>query len=252
MITRLLSAALLAGLVAGLATSAIQHAVTVPVIQAAETYEQSATAPAMPAPAATAPAATTGHHDHAMTGVADHDHGHEHDPNAWAPANGFERILFTTIATVAASVGFALVLLAGMIAANDQPTPRRALAWAAGGFAAFSLAPAMGLSPELPGMEAAPILARQLWWAAMVAATAGGLWLAIRGGKPMAILGGIILIALPHLIGAPTIAVTATSGVPAELASRFAASVLGVAAIMWALIGAGVGYAWQRLEKSVA
>jgi cobalt transporter subunit CbtA len=249
MITRLLSAALLAGLVAGLVTSAIQHAVTVPVIQAAEVYEQSTTAPA---PAAVTPTAspTTGHHDHAMTGMAGHDH--EHDPNAWAPADGFERILFTTIATVAASVGFALVLLAGMIAANDQPTPRRALAWAAGGFAAFSLAPAMGLSPELPGMEAAPIVARQIWWAATVAATAGGLWLAIRGGKPIAMLGGIVLIALPHLFGAPTIASTGSSGVPAELASRFAASVLGVAAIMWALIGAGVGYAWQRLEKTAA
>ncbi|MFN8831596.1 MAG: CbtA family protein [Labrys sp. (in: a-proteobacteria)] len=254
MINRILTVALLVGLVAGIATSIVQHGVTVPVIIAAEAFE-GAEPVAQQTPAAT-PAETAPAHDHSSMGhtaAAAGDHGaggHHHDANAWAPADGIERIAFTTLSTVVASIGFALVLLAVMILANEPITPRRALAWGAGGFVAFSLAPAMGLAPELPGMEAAPVVARQAWWLLTVAATAGGLWLIVRGRSALLIVAGVALLIVPHLIGAPRLDTVAASAVPAELASRFAASVLGVAAIMWALIGAGIGLVWQRLDKT--
>jgi cobalt transporter subunit CbtA len=227
MINRILTVALLAGLAAGLATSAVQHGITVPVIIAAEAFEQ---APAHDhggaASAAKAPDTASPAHDHATVAAGAAGDEHHHDASAWAPRDGVERIAFTTLSTVAASVGFALVLLAAMILADEPITPRRALAWAAGGFVAFSLAPAMGLAPELPGMEAAPVVARQLWWLLTVAATGAGLWLIVRGRSALPIVGGVVL------------------------AARFAASVLGVAAIMWALIGAGIGLVWQRLDKN--
>lgn len=253
MINRILTVALLAGLAAGLATSAVQHGITVPVIIAAEAFEQApahdhgGAAPAAKVPEAASPAPA---HDHATMAAGAAGDEHHHDASAWAPRDGVERIAFTTLSTVVASVGFALVLLAGMILANEPITPRRALAWAAGGFVAFSLAPAMGLAPELPGMEAAPVVARQLWWLLTVAATGAGLWLIVRGRSALPIVGGVVLLLVPHLVGAPQIGVTQASGVPAELAARFAASVLGVAAIMWALIGAGIGLVWQRLDKN--
>lgn len=253
MINRILTVALLVGLVAGIATSIVQHGVTVPVIIAAEAFE-GAEPVAQQTPAAT-PAEAAPAHDHAAMNHAaaagGHDaDGHHHDADAWAPADGIERIAFTTLSTVVASIGFALVLLAVMILADEPITPRRALAWGAGGFVAFSLAPAMGLAPELPGMEAAPVVARQAWWLLTVAATAGGLWLIVRGRSALLIVAGVALLIVPHLIGAPRLDTVATSAVPAELASRFAASVLGVAAIMWALIGAGIGLVWQRLDKT--
>jgi len=45
----------------------------------------------------------------------------------------------------------------------------------AAGFVAFSLAPAAGLPLGLPGMAAAALEARQIWWVCTVAATAAGL-----------------------------------------------------------------------------
>src|SRR3974390_3265881 len=38
------------------------------------------------------------------------------------------------------------------------------LMWGLAGFAVFTLAPGLGLPPELPGVPAAPLLSRQLWW----------------------------------------------------------------------------------------
>ena len=82
----------------------------------------------------------------------------------WAPADGAERILYTSTATIAASIGFAFLLIAGMLLAGDTINERTALAWAAAGFVVTGLAPAVGLSPELPGMPAADLFARQGWW----------------------------------------------------------------------------------------
>ncbi|MBV9066138.1 MAG: CbtA family protein, partial [Methylobacteriaceae bacterium] len=42
------------------------------------------------------------------------------------------------------------------------------------------------------------------------------------------------------------------STAPAELAAQFAATSLVVSAVLWALLGLGVGYAWQRVAKSQA
>jgi adenosylcobinamide kinase/adenosylcobinamide-phosphate guanylyltransferase len=47
--------------------------------------------------------------------------------------------------------------------------------WGLAGFAVFTLAPGLGLPPELPAMPAADLLARQVWWIGTAAATAIGL-----------------------------------------------------------------------------
>ena len=61
------------------------------------------------------------------------------------------------------------------------------------------------------------------------------------------ILGAVLLV-LPQLIGAPKPA-TFKSTAPAELAAQCAATSIVVSAVLWALLGLAVGYAWQRLAK---
>jgi predicted cobalt transporter CbtA len=56
-----------------------------------------------------------------------------------------------------------------------------------------------------------------------------------------------VLIVLPHLIGAPHIP-KFKSTAPAELAAQFASTSLVVSAVLWALLGLAVGYAWQRVS----
>jgi cobalt transporter subunit CbtA len=244
-LSRVLTVGLLAGLVAGLAIAVLQHFAVTPMILQAETYENAA------------PAAETGAlrdfggaklflaHSHAG------DAGHAAEGAVWAPADGLERTLFTGLATVLAAVGFALVLLAGMIVAGDRITERRAIGWGIAAFAAASLAPAFGLSPELPGSAAAPLDARQLWWLATAVATAASLWLFLRTERPWAKLAAVVLLAAPHLVGAPE-AEGFASSVPAELSAEFAARSLVVSALLWVAVAWAVAVFWRRFGPSEA
>src|SRR5258706_524177 len=49
------------------------------------------------------------------------------------------------------------------------------LVWGLAGFTVFTLAPGLGLPPQLPGVPAAPLLSRQIWWVLAALAAAGGL-----------------------------------------------------------------------------
>src|SRR3546814_12968606 len=109
MLNRILGAALVAGLVGGLATAALQHFTTTPLILAAEAYEGGA-------PAAVAPAQLDGATFDGARLVLVHGGDHAEDgEEAWAPVDGIERTLYTSVATIGTAFGFALILLSAMI-----------------------------------------------------------------------------------------------------------------------------------------
>lgn len=242
MIQRVLKAGVLAGLVVGLAIAVLQHFTTSQLILQGEVYEKAA-------------------HDHhaglnlsTLPVILVHDHGsitaatESEEEEGWQPENGWQRIAATSVATIATSIGYALILLAAMLAAGVPIVARTAFLWGIAAFAATSLAPALGLSPELPGSAAAPLLARQIWWVATALCTAGGLFLLARLQYTTAKVAGVALLVLPHLIGAPK-PPNFKSTAPAELAAQFASTSLVVSAVLWALLGLAVGYAWQRLAR---
>jgi len=225
MIGRVLLAALLAGIAAGLIMGAIQHLRLTPLILAAETYET-----------------PTHTHDAAAAGtMATMPAEHDHDAG-WTPADGWQRTLFTTATAAMSGAAFSL-LLAGVSLLIGLPINRRNGAiWGLCGFLAVSVAPSAGLPPELPGMPAADLLARQVWWVATAAATGFGLYLLATRRELWASALAVVAIGLPHLIGAPS-PVTHESAVPPNLAAQFAANAIAAGAIFWALIGSFLGIA---------
>jgi cobalt transporter subunit CbtA len=225
MIGRVLLAALLAGIAAGFLMGAIQQVRITPLILEAEKYEQA------------------GGHDHGAAGATE-----TAAEDAWAPHSGVERTLYTTLASVVAGAGFA-ALLAGISVLLGVPvTARNGILWGMAGFLAVSLAPAAGLPPELPGMPAADLMGRQIWWGATIAATAVAIGLFSLRQEAWAKIAAIVLLALPHLIGAPE-PVSHESGVPAALSAAFAANSLAAAAIFWCAIGGFLGLAMDRFVK---
>ena len=189
--------ALAAGLVAGMVAAILQQLFLVPLILQAEALEAAGLAH---------PAAT-----------------------------GIERALFSVLFTCVGACGFAL-LLAGCFALRRDVNWRSGLLWGLAGFASFSLAPALGLPPELPGAHAADLVARQGWWIATAAATAIGLaCVALPKSIPLKLLG-LALVALPHLIGAPQ--PVADTELPAHVVRAFAIGSLAVSAAMWLILGA--------------
>jgi cobalt transporter subunit CbtA len=229
--------AALAGLIVGVVISIAQFFGTVPLIQQSEVYERKTTAP----PAAHAHAGAT--QDQAKN--QDKAHSHERE---WEPEEGFQRNAFTVGANVLTAIGFALLLTGVYAIRGRQVTWREGLLWGLAGFVVFTAAPGLGLPPELPGMPVAPLTARQTWWIATAAATAGGLCLLAFRTTAWAAILGLALIALPHLIGAP-LAPEAHSEVPAALSHRFIVVVTLTSLLFWSLLGVVTSIAFGRIAR---
>ena len=90
---------------------------------------------------------------------------------------------------------------------------------------------------------------RQGWWLLTVTATAAGLWFLVLGPGRWMPAVGIVVLAAPHLIGAPHTE-TLGGGVPAELAAHFVAASLATMAVFWAILGWTSGTLFQRLAPA--
>ena len=222
--------AMVAGFVAGAAITVVQLFSTVPLILKAEVYERDATEAA------------------AKAGAATHENAdHEHDVVAWEPKDGLERNTFTAAANILTAIGFAL-LLAGFYALRGRPvTWHEGVLWGLGGFVVFTAAPGLGLPPELPGVPAAPLAARQIWWIATAAATALGLGLLIFRRSVWAAVLGVCLIVSPHLIGAPQLAERHTN-VPEALSHQFIVATTVTSLLFWVLLGCMTSIAYRRFS----
>lgn len=234
MTSRVLTGALIAGLVAGLLAAILNLWTLTPLILRAEVFEAAGSASS---------------HDHGAPEVHIHDDGSEHVHDAPGEGTGMlDRALGTVAMTLVAYMGFGLVMGAGMAAAarnGHRLDARAGLLWGLAGFAAVQLAPAVGLPPELPGMEGASLAARQSWWVLCVGATALGVAaLAFGRGLPWLALGAALVL-LPHLLGAPQ-PPGRESLVPPGLSAAFATRSLGVASLSWAVLGALAGALAER------
>lgn len=158
------------------------------------------------------------------------------------------RFFDTLLFNVLTGVGFGLMLAAVLTLRGRPVGLNRGLLWGAAGFVAAALAPAVGLPPELPGMTAAPLVERQLWWLLTVVSTATALGLLAFGSNYALKLMGVALLAAPHLFGAPHPAGAGAGGIPPELAARFASVSLASMAAFWAVLGVGCGYLFDHLN----
>lgn len=222
MLMRILAAALFAGLAAGLVLSVAQQFWVTPLIHEAESYETAA--------------------------GPDHQGQTAGTTEPWTPEDGVERTLYTVLANVLNGVGFAL-LLGGAIALSRRAVDwRRGLVWGLAGFATFAVAPALGLPPDPPGVDAGALGPRQLWWLGTVVATGAGLWLlALTRRRLLQVLGLAVLVA-PHAIGAPPVEIHG-GPTPPDLISEFIVASLITTAVFWLALGVAVGFVTDRLAR---
>ncbi|MGX5842087.1 CbtA family protein [Mesorhizobium sp. ArgA1] len=241
--------AAIAGLVAGVVLACMQAYATVPLILKAEVYEQAggghdhehAAAPAANA-AGTKAMSTAAPAENAMSTAAPApaEAAAPAEDEGWAPADGFERFAFSVLANIVTGIGFALVLVAVSEFAGGIGNWRQGVFWGLAGFAVFTLAPGLGLPPELPAMPAADLMPRQIWWWSTVAATAIGLALiAFRTSAPLTVLA-VVLIVAPHIVGAPQPDSFETP-IPEGLHHQFVVAVTVTNLVFWLVLGAVIG-----------
>ncbi|MFD1982878.1 CbtA family protein [Mesorhizobium newzealandense] len=237
--------AAIAGLVAGVVLACMQAYATVPLILKAEVYEQAGGGHHHAAPAATdtnamSTAAPAGNAMSSAAPAPAEAAAPAVEDEGWAPADGFERFAFSVVANIVTGIGFALILVAVSEFAGGIGNWRQGVFWGLAGFAVFTLAPGLGLPPELPAMPAADLTQRQIWWWATVAATAAGIGLiAFRKSLPLVILAVLLIIA-PHIVGAPQPDSFETP-IPEGLHHQFVVAVTVTNLVFWLVLGAIVG-----------
>ncbi|KNX78103.1 cobalt transporter [Pseudomonas sp. 250J] len=231
MITRIARTAGFSGLLAALLLTLLQSLWVAPLILQAETYESAA------------PVAE--HHEH---GDAVAPHEHEHSAEAWAPEDGWQRVLSTTGGNLVVAVGFALILVALYSLREPNRVATGAL-WGLAGFAVFCLAPTLGLPPELPGTAAADLGQRQTWWIGTAAATAAGLALLVFARHWLFKSLGVALLVIPHLIGAPQPAVH-ESLAPEALETQFKIASWLTNAAFWLALGLLSAWLYRRSSQA--
>lgn len=217
---RMIAAAASAGVLGGLLLTALQQVQVTPALLQAEVYEK-ATAAALPS-------------GHAARAIG-------HDDEAGQPGNGLERVLLSAVSNVVLAVGFALLLGATMFLRGGTFGWRSGLLWGLAGYAVFFVAPSLGLPPEVPGTESAPVTDRQIWWLMTALATAAGLSFLVFARTWATRLLGVILLGVPHLVGAPQ-AQFHSSTAPAELVESFIFATVLTNLVFWLSLGGLLGY----------
>ena len=165
---------------------------------------------------------------------------HEHAEGGWSPADGVERTFFSALANIVTGIGFALLLVAASELFGGIKDWRQGLFWGLAGFTVFTLAPGLGLPPELPAMPAAELGPRQLWWIGTAISTALALGLLVYGRSAVAAVAAIVLLVMPHLIGAPQ-PVSYESPIPEGLHHSFVVAVVLTTLLFWMLLGGLTG-----------
>ena len=218
------------GLITGLGMTLAQEFTTVPLILKAEVFEQAEEAKAPPAHA----------HESEAAAAAEHEHG-----EGWSPQDGFERTAFTFAANVLTAIGFALLLIAVSELAGGIVDWRHGVFWGFAAFTVFTLAPGLGLPPELPAMPAAELGPRQIWWVATALSTAGAIALLVYGRSVLAVVAAVALIVAPHIVGAPQ-PESHESPIPENLHHSFVVAVVLTTMVFWVLLGGLTGYFRRR------
>ncbi len=220
--TRLLTSALFAGATTGLIAALLQLWFVQPVLLHAELYE---------------------------SGELVH-FGQGSIVSAFQVVDGFDPLRdgLSIVFTMLIYSGYAMVMLALMSVAEERGAlinVRTGLIWGLAGFVAVQFAPGFSLAPEVPGVAAADVAVRQIWWFATVAMAAVAMGLVGFGKTWMAWAVAVVLLLTPHIYGAPEPDIF-TGPVPTEIGALFAARALGVGMAAWIILGAFSGYFWSR------
>lgn len=227
MLRRILIVALIAGGLSGVVMSGVQMLWSVPLIIAAEAYEN------VPADASTE--ANPSLHIHADGSTHDHGSG-----EVWAPEGPYERAFWTVVTNVLLGVGAGLVMTAFLALRRNPTTLRTGLLFGAAAFVSFSLAPALGLPPELPGMPGAELQGRQSWWFATAICTAIALAVIVYTPQVWIRVLAVLVIVMPHVIGAPQ-PLSHDTALPYEMIREFIVASMITTAIFWLALGGLIG-----------
>uniref|UniRef100_A0A7R9URM9 Uncharacterized protein n=2 Tax=Diacronema lutheri TaxID=2081491 RepID=A0A7R9URM9_DIALT len=194
------------------------------------------------------------------TGPCDDD-----DAAVFEPAAGAERAACTLASIAWLGISYSALLIGALLVRGSRLRAGDGLKLGLLGFATVQLLPALGLSPELPGMLASAVQTRQLWAGGQMAGGITGAWLMLgelpsqwaykvlgRAAPAMTAPLGVLLAIVPLLAGAPHPPSHERSAVPAELAARFACASLLTTFCFWLVLGPACALVAAHVDPALA
>ena len=227
MLYRLLITGLISGVVAGVVATIFHFFMVQPLILEAEKYEIQSSVVATP---------------------EEPSRPHTHGPQPLG--DGILRGTFTFLANLIVGIAFGILLATGLTLYGRPIGWIEGISWGTAGFLAFSLLPALGLPPEVPGSATAELFPRQVWWLSTAFASVMGIALIVFNSQYLWKAAGLTALIVPHVIGAPKPPPGAVGSVPPELAAHFVVNTLFFTAIMWLILGITSSYVMQRLDAN--
>ena len=231
MITKSITTVLLSGFIVGLIYTVMQILMITPLIISAEKYELSE----VPA-------------DFKIEdseGISKEEIAYHKYSGNWINSILNIRNFYTSISNIVTAIAFSMILISVFLMRGKLVNFNSGIIWGVAGFSIFSLAPALGLPPELPGMSAAALESRQIWWIGTVTATAVSIGIFSECKTILPKIAALAIIISPHIIGAPHPFVF-ESNVPAELSAQFAVMTLFTSAFFWLILGGTTGYFYKK------
>jgi cobalt transporter subunit CbtA len=236
--TRIIYSAILIGIVAGALLGCMQILSINPIIFAAENFEIE--------------------EDHGHSNEQD---GHGHSHQTWTPEEGAERTTYTFLSNISAGIGFSAILLALMSqfrkTSNNNISWLQGSLWGLAGFTAVFLAPGIGLPPEIPGVEAAPVQNRQIWWLFAVLSVSIGLGILTFAVNKIKALG-LVFLAMPYIVGAPRLGGAeflhpdpAVVSALTRLHEQFIVASGITNLIFWLVLGIACAFAFNRWLRNI-
>ncbi|MEH6444608.1 MAG: CbtA family protein [Oceanospirillaceae bacterium] len=240
----ILLAAIAVGLITGIVYGLFQQTQISPIIYGAEQFE------VLDAPSS---------HSHGTQELA--SASAEASTPAWSPEDGAERIFSTMSANVTIAIAYALMMISLMALHNAKANKPKITAtsgalWGVAALLALFIAPALfGLHPEVPGTVAAELINRQQWWMFCAGISLAGLAALYYAPTQFKFIG-VILLAAPHIVGAPLpeshgfantdpVAIQTLTALTSEF---FIMTTIGMS-IFFVLLGSLSGFAVQRFVK---
>ena len=213
MFSRILVSGLFAGALGGFIAGVLQWLFVQPVLLHSELYEMGILK-----------------HFGALTNSA------QPDLNRLQPIRDILSILFSMVIYI----GYAILLISAMtihkLKSKTIISFHQGIIWGISGYIIVHFAPAISLPPEVPGVAAADLQSRQIWWFITIFFSAAGIWLIAFNSKKLPLLIGCILVLAPHIFGAPEPS-SFTGPAPTEIGALFASRALGIGLISWAVLG---------------
>lgn len=248
---RLIFSALAVAVLVGSLQTGFQQWQSVPIILAAEVYEDQK----IVSPAAVEPASQ---HTHSQGAAA----GHTHETEAWAPTDGVERTFWTWVANTLHAFSMALLVFATMGVSLWRGSALRSSALAAyvvaAGWVTFHFWPSLGLHAEIPGMDAARLGSRQGWWLLAAGSAALACTSLVLLRSHLRWLAAAAWLALPYVVGAPRIVADPLAGFSGEaqlalrqLGEQFIWATTWISLVFWVSMGVVAALAFQRWLRPV-